>query len=71
MGNFHNLELLCKADEKQKKTLEKIIKHKPDLARSLNIYANGVKYFIAKQEQRNKLLQNIQLQPQIEEVVAP
>ncbi|CAD8140623.1 unnamed protein product [Paramecium pentaurelia] len=56
LGNFHNLELLCKADDRQKKTLEKIIKSKPDLARSLNIYADGVKYYIARQQQRDKLL---------------
>ncbi|CAK56346.1 unnamed protein product (macronuclear) [Paramecium tetraurelia] len=56
LGNFHNLELLCKADDRQKKTLEKIIKQKPDLARSLNIYADGVKYYIARQQQRDKLL---------------
>lgn len=48
LGNFHNLELLCRVDDRQKKTLERIIKQKPDLARSLNIYADGVKYYIAR-----------------------
>ncbi|CAD8152033.1 unnamed protein product [Paramecium pentaurelia] len=56
LGNFHNLQLLCKADDRQKKTLQKIIKQKPDLAKSLNIYADGVRYYIARQQQRDKLL---------------
>ncbi|CAD8060286.1 unnamed protein product [Paramecium sonneborni] len=56
LGNFQNLELLCKTDDRQKKTLQKIIKQKPDLAKSLNIYADGVRYYIARQQQRDKLL---------------
>lgn len=39
------------------------MKKKPDLARSLNIYADGVKYYITKQQHRDKLLANKEITP--------
>ncbi|CAD8133480.1 unnamed protein product [Paramecium pentaurelia] len=52
LSSFPNLSALCKKDEKQKQSLEKLLKHKPNVVKSLDIYAQNIEEYLKDQRKR-------------------
>ncbi|CAK61472.1 unnamed protein product (macronuclear) [Paramecium tetraurelia] len=52
LNSFPNLQALCKKDEKQKQSLEKLLQHKPHVVKSLDIYAQNIEEYLKDQRKR-------------------
>ncbi|CAK80057.1 unnamed protein product (macronuclear) [Paramecium tetraurelia] len=52
LNSYPNLQVLCKKDEKQKQSLEKLLKHKPNVVKSLDIYAQNIEEYLKDQRKR-------------------
>ncbi|CAD8073146.1 unnamed protein product [Paramecium sonneborni] len=52
LSSFPNLSTLCKKDEKQKQSLERLLKHKPNVVKSLDIYSQNIEEYLKDQRRR-------------------
>ncbi|KAM3141592.1 hypothetical protein pb186bvf_006197 [Paramecium bursaria] len=56
LQSFPNLSMLCERDQKQKRSVEQLLASKPNVVKSLDIYAQNMELYIKEQQKRLKIL---------------